>query len=293
MVAPTRRGALAGAACAAWAAAFAYPARAAQGGLVTLEWNATENAIALGVPPSGVADRTAYADWVGIGTEEVQAATDVGTRQQPSLESIARLAPRLIVATALRHRALQPRLAGIAPVLLLDDVPRDGDFYNGMLAGLHQLAEALGKQDAAEREVTALDASLARHREALAARGRAGVPAVLAQPLPGVPRLRLFTANSAAAGVLSRLGLAPGWAARPEPFGFATVEAEALAALDQAHLLLIGNEVPPELANGPLWRRMPFVAGNRLHLLGPAIWTFGGPRSMDRLAGRATAALLG
>lgn len=291
MVRITRRGALA-AALAAAPVAWAAPTRAALGGVVTLEWNATENAIALGVPPAGVADLGAYADWVGIDTEFLAAAADVGTRQQPSMEAIARLAPRLIVATALRHRALQPRLAGIAPVLLLDDVPRDGDLYAGMVTGLRQLAAELGRPDGADREIAALDASLSRHREALAARGRGGVPVVLAQPLPGIPRLRLFTANSAAAGVLSRMGLAPGWSAPPEPFGFATVEAEALAALDQAHLLLIGDQVPSELATGPLWRRMPFVAAGRLHLLGPAIWTFGGPRSMNRLAERVAAALL-
>lgn len=282
----TRRGVLAAALAAAPAA------RAAPGGVVTLEWNATENAVALGAPPTGVAELGAYAEWVGVGAEALATAVDVGTRQQPNLEAIARLAPSLIVATALRHRALQPRLAGIAPVLLLEDVPRDGDLYAGMVAGLRQLAAELGRPEGADREMATLDTSLARHRDALTERGRGGLPVVLAQPLPGIPRLRLFTANSAAAGVLSRMGLAPGWAAPPEPYGFATVEAEALAALDRAHLLLIGEQVPPELASGPLWRRMPFVAGGRLHLLGPAIWTFGGPRSMDRLAERAAAALL-
>ena len=282
----TRRAVLAAALAAAPAA------RAAQGGIVTLEWNATENAIALGVPPAGVADLGAYGEWVGIGADALGGAADVGARQQPGLEAIARLGPRLIVATALRHRALQPRLESIGRVLLLDDVPRDGDLYAGMAAGLRQLAAALDRTGAADRELAVLDASLARHRDALAARGKAGLPVVLAQPLPGIPRLRLFTANSAAAGVLSRMGLAPGWAAAPEPFGFAAVEAEALAALDRAHLLLIGDRAPPELAAGPLWRRMPFVVGGRLHLLGPSIWTFGGPRSMDRLAGRAAAALL-
>ena len=292
MVRITRRRALAGALAAAPVARAATGAGAAPGGVVTLEWNATENAVALGVPPAGVADLGAYADWVDVGTEFLAAAADVGTRQQPSLEAIARLAPRLIVATALRHRALQPRLAGIAPVLLLEDVPRDGDLYAGMVAGLRQLAGALERPDAADREMAALEASLARHRDALAARGRGSAPVVLAQPLPGIPRLRLFTANSAAAGVLARMGLAPGWSAPPEPFGFATVEAEALATLDRTHLLLIGDQVPSELAAGPLWRRMPFVAGGRLHLLGPAIWTFGGPRSMDRLAERVAAVLL-
>lgn len=264
---------------------------AAPGGIVTLEWNATENAIALDAAPAGVADLDGYAEWVGIGTNALATATDVGTRQQPSLETIARLAPRLIVATALRHRALQPRLVSIAPVLLLDDVPREGDLYAGMVAGLHQLAAGLGRPDDAHREMTVLDTSLLRHRNALAARGRAGLPVVLAQPLPGVPRLRLFTANSAAASVLSRMGLSPGWTAPAEPYGFATVEAEGLAALDRAHLLLIGDSVPPELSSGPLWRRMPFVTGGRLHLLGSAVWTFGGPRSMGRLADRVAAAL--
>src|SRR5690606_21233751 len=65
--------------------------------IVALEWTYVEGLLALGVQPVGIADLGGYAAWVTIGPQLSPDVVSVGTRQEPSIESIAHLQPDLII----------------------------------------------------------------------------------------------------------------------------------------------------------------------------------------------------
>ena len=71
--------------------------------VVALEWTYAEDLLAVGVEPVGVADIKGYHDWITAGPRLDDGVKEVGTRQQPSLETIRALEPDLIITS--KHRA--------------------------------------------------------------------------------------------------------------------------------------------------------------------------------------------
>src|SRR4051794_29456841 len=66
--------------------------------VVVLEWGPTEDVLTLGVEPVGVADIKGFTSWVSA-QKLTGDPIDVGMRSEPSLESIAKAAPDLILGT--------------------------------------------------------------------------------------------------------------------------------------------------------------------------------------------------
>lgn len=256
--------------------------------VVTLEWAETEIVLSLGLPPVGVADLAGYRQWVGVDNDRLADAVDVGGRQQPSLEALMRLKPDLILTSALRHAAIAARLKAVAPTILLDAATENGDLYQNMRQNLLAAAEALGRSSDGIAEWKAFEDGLVVAGGKLPAKTKI----VVAQPLPGVARLRVFAANSAVMKTLVRAGMAEGVDLAPQPFGFTTFGLEELAALDaETHLCLLDKEMPQELTASAIWPVLPVVAAGHVHQLGRDIWPFGSTRSMLRLAERTVAAL--
>lgn len=285
VIRPTRRGFLCGALSllAAPRLHASEPRR-----LVTLEWLATEIALLLGERPVGVADLDGYRRWVSIDNDGLAAAVDVGGRQQPSMEALNRLKPDLILSSALRHRALEHRLSEIAPTRLLDDQPQDGDLLGAVYACTKAAGKALDRSQAADRLLADFDTKLAGFAKDIADSGLGGQPVLVAQPLPGVPRLRIFTSNSAVMQVLVRAGLSAALDQSPEPFGFSTIGLEGLAALDgKSRLILLSDAAPAELQSSALWPMLPVVASGGVVPVGLPSWPFGGPASLLGLAENA------
>lgn len=281
----SRRDILVGAAL----AALTSVARAEATKIVTLEWDATEILLALGIIPVGVADLAGYRQWVNIENDKLSGVVDVGGRQQPSLEALMRLKPDLIVTSALRHGAIAARLNEIAPTLLIDTGSEKSDFYSNMEAGLSTAGEAVGRVAEARKEWVSFEDRLSAAR---AKRSAKESRVVIAQPLPGVARLRIFTSNSAAMATLAKAGFSPAVDLGSQSFGFTTLGLEDLAMLgSDTHLCLLGDEPPRELTESALWPVLPMVANNQVHTIGPDIWPFGSTRSMLRLLERVESAL--
>lgn len=260
--------------------------------LVTLEWLATEIALLLGERPVGVADLDGYRRWVSVNNDGLAAAIDVGGRQQPSMEALTRLKPDLILSSVLRHRALEHRLSEIGPTRLLDDQPQDGDLLAAVYACTKAAGEALDHSQAAAWLLADFDASLFALAKDVADSKLGGQPTLVAQPLPGVPRLRIFTSNSAVMQVLVRAGFTAALDLPPDPFGFTTIGLEGLAALDgKAKLILLADTVPAELQSSALWPMLPVVSASGVVPVGLPSWPFGGPASLLGLAKNTIAKL--
>ncbi|MGC0151411.1 ABC transporter substrate-binding protein [Chromobacterium vaccinii] len=282
---PERRRCLAGLA----ALALAAPALAASRPLrvVALEYNLVEMLLTLGLAPVGAADLKGYQRWVGIGRERLASTASVGSRQQPSLEAIVALRPDLIVGVDFRHAPLLPLLQRIAPTRLMASQHR-GDGLANMRADFLQLAGWCGRQAEADRALARLDGELGGARRALAA--RAGRRLGVLQGLAGSPTCWAFAANSLPGGIVGALGMRNAWPQDDAAQGIVAVGVETLLN-ERADLAVIADP-RADFTQGALWSRVPALAEGRAARLAPDSWTFGGPESAARLAGRLSQALL-
>ena len=89
--------------------------------VVATEWNVVEDLVALGVDPVGVADVKGYTAW-NTAAPLTGDPKDIGTRGEPSIDTVAALAPDLVVATS----DLAITIRNDAPDVR-DDLDRVGD----------------------------------------------------------------------------------------------------------------------------------------------------------------------
>ncbi|MFP5487257.1 MAG: ABC transporter substrate-binding protein, partial [Acidimicrobiia bacterium] len=177
--------------------------------IVVLEWDFAEHLLALGVTPVGVADAAGYGNW--LASELPADVTDVGTRQEPSLESIAALDPDLIIGVDFRHAANLEQFEAIAPTLLFTvyPPPSAGGELEAMRDAVVTLGDAIGDPAAAADVLADLDAHLADAAQRLSDADLAGAEIALAQGFSseGAPQIRMFTDNARAVELLEQVGL--------------------------------------------------------------------------------------
>ena len=256
--------------------------------IVTLEWTATEIALSLGIPPVGCAEPSGYRAWVNVENDRLGDVVDVGRRQQPSLEAIRRLQPDLILSSRFRHASLASALGDIAPTHLIDDQAADGDMLAAVYRSVTQAGVALARADEAAALLARFDESMEILKTRLGSTV-SGRELIVAQPLPGVPRLRIFAPNSAIAGLLQRIGFTAATDLPPQPFGFTTIDLEGLAALDgQCTLFILSESIPDDLRNAALWPVLPIVAQGNVMVAGATTWPFGSTASLQKLVGEIT-----
>ncbi len=259
--------------------------------IVALEWTYAEDALAVGVQPVGMADVEGYQRWVKAEPSLGPSVTDVGTRQEPSLETIAQLDPDLIIGVEFRHEPIYDQLSKIAPTLLFDPYPgpEGPDQYTEMTETFTAIAQALGEQDQARSVLADMETRFGQVQDRLAAIGATDQPILLAQAFTqeSAPTLRLFTDNAMAAQILDRIGLENAWAGGFETYGFSTVGLEALEPVDDATFLYVAqpddDPVNTTWSDDPVWQNLTFVQEDRVHALGGDVWLFGGPLSATYL----------
>lgn len=264
--------------------------------VVSLEWSYTEELLALGVTPVGVADSEAYGDWVSApGAELPDDVTDVGSRQEPSIEKIKQLDPDVIVSDVDRLEANFDQLNDIAPVLAFQ--PTDEPALETMRQNFGELAKAAGKQDEADEVLADLDDKIDEVEGRLDDAGEAGSTFALAQGFTaeGSPGIRMFTSESLAGTLIEPVGLENGWSGEPDDWGMTTVGVESLTQVDSdATFLYIALEEDDPftgaLADNEVWTELPFVAEDRARALDPGTWVFGGPLSAMQLLDETAAA---
>jgi iron complex transport system substrate-binding protein len=268
-------------------------AQAAPKRVVALEWDGVENLVALGVKPVGAADLGDYRTFVSI--RRPGGIADVGTRQEPSIERIAKLDPDLIVLPSNRVGRNLPTLKKIATVLVTH--PYDGDHFTAMVRDFRALGRAVGKPARAEAVLRDMGSTFASLRRRLARAHRNGVRVTVATPggTSSSPAARLFTSNSAASAIVRRLGLRNAWTAPPARFGFSTVGVEALRKVQSGWLAFVYPSAfvsqIKRFTGQDSYKRLDMVRNKRVRNLGGNTWLFGGPLSSKVFAQRLTDAL--
>ncbi|GMK42648.1 ferrichrome ABC transporter substrate-binding protein [Paenibacillus sp. CCS19] len=268
--------------------------------IVVLEWTYAEDLLALGIQPAGVADIENMKKNVALPIELSADVQDVGTRQEPNLETIAALEPDLIIGVKFRHEATYDQLNSIAPTLIFDPYPPEGqgDQYQEMVDTFKTIADVAGKSAEAEAVLADLQKSYDDAKSKLAAAGKEGRTFVLSMPWvdQNAVTFRLSTSNGLASKVLEQLGLKNGYqSAQFEVYGFSTSGVEALQPVQDADYINITREteVGDMLGKNAVWTGLNFVKENRLFALGGDAWPYGGPYSAKIIAERAVKAMTG
>ena len=261
--------------------------------IVALEWVYVEDLLALGIQPVGVADIDGYQEYVNIEPKLADNVVNVGTRQEPSLEAIAKLAPDLIIGVEFRHRSILQPLSAIAPTQLYPQ-PEGENQLATVTQTFEAIATAVNRQDAAATVLQQMQNTFQSATAQLEAINLLNDSFVLAHFVPGTPQPRLFTNQALAVQILTQIGLNNAWAGGVNQYGFSTVGLEELATVQQANFLYIAAADDPQWQKwqrSPVWQELEFVKQNRLYPIGADTWVFGGPLSAQILVQRVIASL--
>ncbi|MFF7177652.1 ABC transporter substrate-binding protein [Streptomyces sp. NPDC008121] len=256
--------------------------------VVATEWNVVESLVSLGVAPVGVSDVKGYKMWdsaVPLKNEP----KDIGTRGEPSMDTIAGLAPDLIVATDLPAAAVK-QLRKVAPVLELRAADA-ADPIGRMTKNLDLIAKATGTTEQSATLKKQFEAKIAEGRKALAGAGLGGARYAFADGyiVSNQVSIRPFTSGSLIGAVNEKLGLKNAWTVKGDAaYGLGTTDVEGLTKLGDVQFAYIGNAGDASstpfagaLAKDKVWTSLPFVKKGDVHRLPDGIWMFGGPGSMN------------
>lgn len=278
--------------------------------IVVLEWTYAEDLLAVGVQPAGVADVGGYNTWVNVEPGLDDDVVDVGTRQEPSLESIAALEPDLIIGVQFRHEPVYDQLSSIAPTLLFNPYPEDRSItqLDEMEQTLMAIATAVDREDEGRQVLDDMHS----HFDDAAAQidalnldddddddGDDDEEFSIAQAFTSedTPQIRMFTDNSMAVQILEGIGMENEWDGEYDAFGFNTVGIEALTEVDDDFFFYVAqdddNPFEGAWADNPVWLDLDFVEDGEVFPLGGDTWLFGGPLSAQVLVDKVVAALAG
>ncbi|MFJ5612988.1 iron-siderophore ABC transporter substrate-binding protein [Streptomyces sp. NPDC093221] len=265
--------------------------------VIGTEWNVVEDLVALGVDPVGVADVKGYTDWDKAAPLK-NSPKDIGTRGEPSMDTIAALSPDLIVATTDLTSSAVTQLRKIAPVLQIRSADST-DQIGLMTKSLDLIAQATGTTQKATEVKQAFDAKLAEGKKALADAGLAGTPYAFGDGYVQANQvsIRPFTSGSLIGNVNERIGLTNAWKVKGDKdYGLATTDVEGLTGLGDIRFTYIANASDGDpfadtLAKNAVWKSLPFVKAGHVSRLPDGVWMFGGPASMEAYVDAVVAAL--
>ena len=261
--------------------------------VVALEWGEAEMLASLGVMPVGVADVKGYSTW-DTAEKLDSSVKDVGTRAEPSEDSILGLTPDLVVMEEGRDANLSKRLEDKGlPVLVTKGADAKSGDLDRMRDDLKMIATATGAEDKAEELISELDEKLAAAKQKLADAGKDGTPFVMADGYKegNVISIRPFGEGSLVSRVAQEIGLKNAWKGKvDEVWGLGSTDVEGLTTIKESDVQFFynasdGTDVFADgLSSNPIWKSLAFVKAGNVHKLSDGIWTFGGPKSCGQYA---------
>ncbi|GIF77185.1 ABC transporter substrate-binding protein [Asanoa siamensis] len=265
--------------------------------VVSLEWGETEILVSLGVMPVGSADNKGYATWNTSAPLDAS-VKDVGTRGEPSVDSVVALQPDLVVMEAERGAPIVAQLEKYVPVLVTvgSDATRNLD---RLREDVTMVATAVGRQSEGTALLASLDSRIASAKTELASAGAAGKQFAMADGWKegSTVSIRMFGKGALVSDLGTAIGLQNAWTAAGDPqWGLGQTDVEGVKALDGKDVRFFynasdGTDVFAEgLAGNAIWDALGFVKDGKVSKLPNGIWTFGGPKSCIQWIDAVTAA---
>lgn len=257
--------------------------------IVALEWAQAETLSSLGVELVGLSDVAGYTSWVGTAVPLIGEPTDVGTRTEPSVETIAALEPDLIVAVARSiPDEVRSQMEQIAPILVLNYADA-ADPLGQIATSVDTLAQAVGMEEEGAALNDELTATLEENAAALEAAGLTGTPVVFTSPYAdgNTVQIRMHGPGSAVGTVMTEMGLVAAWTdAGDEAYGLSYTDVEGLTALAAESWFFWWANADEEdpvttyLEPNAVWASLAFVQEGRVAGIADGIWAYGGPESL-------------
>jgi iron complex transport system substrate-binding protein len=260
------------------------------------EWNAAEHLVSLGVMPVGVTDTKGYAQWVSAEPLD-DTVTDLGTRREPSMDTLAELDVGLVVVTDSLVEGALEQIEEDTPVVVLAGGDAE-DSIGAMWRNVDILAKATGTEDRAASLRAEFDQKLADGRTAVAEAGAVGTKVAFSDSWvdSGTVHVRPYTKGALVTDVLTEIGFTNAWPMEGDPvYGLAQIDVEGLRVLDgDVRFWYLANDTfgdpyTKELAGNTIWTSLPFVKNGNVHRFPDKIGVYGGPGSMTQIIDAAVA----
>lgn len=238
--------------------------------VVVLDTGELDSALALGVKPVGSVTGREGSDFPDYLGDKVKGIEDVGSYEQPNLESIAALNPDLILSSKIRHEDVYDQLSEIAPTVFTETVgaPWKKNF------DLH--ADALGKSEEADRMMDEYDHRLEDFRSSMGDRLSETEVSVL-RFLPD--EVRIMMKDSFIGVILEDAGL-PRPAAQDKDVFMENASKERIPDMDGDAVFATtfgsgGEKVLNEYRTDPLWQKLDAVQQENVYTVSDDTWTRG------------------
>lgn len=261
------------------------------------EWGVVENMVSLGIMPVGAADIEGYETWVSSAPLD-DTVTDIGTRGEPSIDTLVALEPDLLLVTDSLVDGAIEQIEETIPVIVVPGGDA-ADSIGQMFATMDIIAQATGTEEAAAEVKATFEAKVEEGRAAVEAAGATGDVVAFSDSYvdAGSVSIRPYAEGSLVSDVFAEIGLENAWSMEGDPaYGLAQTDVEGLTELGDAHFWYMANDslgdpYTNELADNAIWMDLPFVNEDKVVRFPDSIWTFGGPTSMEQIIDAAVDAL--
>lgn len=240
--------------------------------IVVLTSAALDNLLALGVKPIGapysVSVNGNFFKYLVSQTEGIE---NVGTVDQPNLETLAKLKPDLIIGQKSNHEAIYEDLKRIAPVYMTEEiVDKWKDNFRGN-------ADAVGKLNEAEAMIADYEKRIAKFKSDMGDRLSARNVALIR---PRTDHIRLHSAKSYAGAIAAEAGLPMPAAVNGVDKHHIAITEETIGDMDADVIISFGRENEADYFNdkiktNPIWNTLKAVQSNEVHSVDWEIWLSG------------------
>ncbi|MGW1818751.1 iron-siderophore ABC transporter substrate-binding protein [Streptomyces sp. NPDC002125] len=266
--------------------------------IAVLEWQQVEDALTLCVTPTAVSDAKGYSTWVSA-EKLPDGVTDIGTREEPDLDTLYAAKPDLIVVEAFDAddetvKKLEKR--GVPVMVTRGADPKDP--IGNMREVFSMIGEATGRTERADQVLEQFDDRLAEAKQQ-----------VIDAELPtkdflffdgwlqgGNLTVRPYSDGALFTEIGKELGMKPAWTSDVDKahgdggvdpsYGLAQTDVEGLTAVGDANLFYANDEgaggYVAALGKNPIWKSLPAVKEGRAHAFPARVWGAGGPRSCEQ-----------
>lgn len=235
--------------------------------VVILDNGGLDNVLALGIKPVGaptiVLDMP-FPEYLGSQTDGIQ---NIGSVNEPNLETITQLQPDLILGSKDTHEALYDQLSLIAPTVFVETV---GTTWreNLLLQG-----KALGIEDKAKELLDNYNNRVADYKNKVNG-SEIEVSVIRAR----TDKVSVYLKQSFAGSILEELGLARPESQRADDFAM-DLNNEAIPELDGDYLIWFTRDVPniidTNFSTNPMWQNLEAVKNEKVYEVSFETWLSG------------------
>ncbi|MEU5824010.1 iron-siderophore ABC transporter substrate-binding protein [Streptomyces sp. NPDC047803] len=266
--------------------------------IAVLEWQQVEDALTLCVTPAAVSDAKGYSTWVSA--EKLPGGvTDIGTREEPDLDTLYAAKPDLVVVEAFdaKDEMIKKLEKRGVPVLATRGAnPKDP--IGNMRQVFSMIGQATGRTERADQVLKEFDDHLAKAKQQVT---DADLPTKDFVFFDGWLEGNNLTVRPYSDGALftelgKELGLKPAWTSSVNKehgdggvdpaYGLAQTDVEGLVAVGDANLFYANDEgaggYVAAIRKNPIWKKLPAVKEGRAHAFPARVWGAGGPRSNEQ-----------